>query len=160
MSLFGDETPPARALFSPTFSDTNSPSLFDDEDATANWNNSPSRGRNQDVTSTLLTQQNAKIPPAYESIYNTLMETFGGGAEVPARQAAEMVLDDAEVRGDKRDRIWGAVVGQKEVLGREEVWCLLALTGLAEMEGEEVTIDAVDDRRHRGCERVLADVRK
>lgn len=59
-----------------------------------------------------------------------------------------MVLDDANVRGEARDRIWGAVVGQKEVLGQEEVWCLLALVGLAGLDGEEVNIDAVDERRN------------
>lgn len=151
MSLFGDDdsqTPPSssRALFSPSFSDRPEASLFDDE-PTDGWNVT-ARPRNTDVTPTLLTRFNAKIPQEYEAIYESLVETFGGGEHVPARQAAEMVLDDAAVQGDVRERIWGAVIGQKEVLGREEVWCLLAMVGVAATEGEEVGLDAVDERRN------------
>lgn len=97
------------------------------------------------MTRTLLTAETAQIPSAYTQIYDKLVGEFGSGYGVGTAAIAK-VLDEAEVYDASRDRIWNTVVGKKDSLAREEVWVALAMAGLV-AEGEEVSIDAVDDRR-------------
>jgi sorting nexin-8 len=57
------------------------------------------------------------------------------------------LLDESGVGEESRGKVWSIVMkGGKESVSREEFNVLLALVGLAQ-EGDEVTIDGVDDRR-------------
>lgn len=162
MSLFGESPPGTRSLFaSPDFS--GSPSLFDDDavDSTGGWGSSVGgaatsprvhRNRSQnlgDVVRSLLTADNADIPVVYYDVYRKLVGEFGDGADgmVEAHGAADKVLDEAGVYGDDRNRIWEVVVGRKDLVGRGEVWCLLAMVGLWQEGDRDIGVDAVDVRR-------------
>jgi len=161
MSLFGESSPGTRSLFaSPDFS--GSPSLFDDDavDSTGGWGSSAGvtasprvhRNRSQnlgDVVRGLLTAENADIPAVYYDVYVKLVGEFGDGADgmVEAHGAAAKVLDEGDVYGDERNRIWDVVVGRKDLVGRGEVWCLLALVGLWQEGDRDIGVDAVDVRR-------------
>jgi len=59
------------------------------------------------------------------------------------------VMERSGLDKEVRERIMGIVnaEGRPEV-GRGEVWVLLALVGLAQ-EGEEIGLDAIDERRKR-----------
>lgn len=161
MSLFGESPPNVRALF--TAGDySESPSLFDDDAADSGaWAGAQSprnlhRNRSQnlgDVVRLLLTSENAEIPRAYYGIYDNLVSEFGDGADgmVEAHGAADRVLNEAEVFGDERSRIWESCVGRKDLIGRGEVWCLLAMAGLVQEGEQDFGIDAVDVRRGGRC---------
>jgi len=146
MSLFGESSPSTRSLFA-AHDCSGAPSLFDDDDdtvySTGGWGSSvgpaadPSVRRNRsqnlgDVMRSLLTADNADIPAVYYAVYGKLVSEFGDGADgmVDAHGAADKVLDEAGVAGDERNRIWDTVVGRKDLVGRGEVWCLLAMVGL------------------------------
>lgn len=156
MSLFGDSPPGSRSLFaSPDFSGP--PSLFDDETADSGaWAGATSprvhRNRSQnlgDVVRSLLTSENAEIPLAYYQVYEKLVSEFGDGADgmVEARGATDRVLDEAGVYAEQRGKIWDVVVGKKDLVGRGEVWCLLAMVGLVQEGEHDVGVDSVDARR-------------
>ena len=157
MSLFGESPPGTRSLFaSPDFTH-GTPSLFDDDtgDSSA-WAVAtsprvrPNRSQNpSDVVPRLLTAENAEIPQAYYEIYQKLLGEFGDGTDgmVEAHGAADRVLNEAEVFGEARNRIWDVIVGRKDLVGRGEVWCLLAMAGLVQEGDGDIGIDAVDVRR-------------
>jgi hypothetical protein len=166
MSLFGESPPSTRSLFaSPDFSG-GSPSLFEDDDNSA-WagatsprsihrsftGNNSSNSRPQslgDVVRTLLTADNANIPRAYYDIYEKLVSEFGDGADgkVEAHGATDRVLDEAEILDtEDRNRIWELIAGRKDLVGRGEVWCLLAMVGLVQEGDRDIGVDAVDVRR-------------
>ncbi|KAA8914874.1 hypothetical protein FN846DRAFT_925255 [Sphaerosporella brunnea] len=164
MSLFGESPPGTRPLFaSPDFSG-GSPSLFEDDPAAGDsggaWagaasTSSPRAHRSNrsqnlgDVVRELLTTDNANIPPAYYDIYEKLVSEFGDGADgkVEAHGAADRVLDEAEVYGEDRNRVWELIVGRKDLVGRGEIWCLLAMAGLVQEGDRDIGVDAVDVRR-------------
>lgn len=163
MSLFGDSPPGSRSLL---FS--GEPGIFGDDDNGGDngaWagatsptsrlhNNIPKHIRSQnlgDVVKSLLTEENAEIPRDYYSVYEKLVSEFGDGADgkVEARGATDRVLDEAEVFGEERSKIWDVVVGKKDLVGRGEVWCLLAMTGLVQEGEHDIGVDSVDVRRSR-----------
>ncbi|KAI5807150.1 hypothetical protein EDC01DRAFT_638322 [Geopyxis carbonaria] len=154
MSLFGESPPPAaRALFSPTFSNDGSPSIFDDDNhdnGSAAWSGSPPRNRN-DPTQSLLSPSNAAIPPAYHSIFSNIVSVIGGdGTDVSAARAYALVCDEAqpELSAEARERVFTIMnISGKTSLSKIEVWFLIALVGVAQQD-DEINIDAVDDRRH------------
>lgn len=122
----------------------------------------------------LLTAANARIPPAYYAVHAQLVREYSDGADndgmVEARGAAERVLAEATAAapllspgGDLRGKIWEAVVGSKDLIGRGEVWCLLALVAVVQEGygsdagaggvgglgvGVDELVEAVDARRH------------
>ena len=100
------------------------------------------RGAEKDVRD-LLTATNARIPPAYYVVHAQLVREYGDGADddgmVEAHGAADRVLTEAATAagplspvGDLRGKIWEAVVGHKDLIGRGEVWCLLALVAVVQ----------------------------
>jgi hypothetical protein len=167
MSLFGESPPNTRSLFaSPDFSG-GSPSLFEDDDNSAwagatsprsihrsftgNNNNNYSRSQNlSDVVRTLLTADNATIPRAYYDIYEKLVSDFGDGADgkVEAHGATDRVLGEADLPdSDDKNRVWELFAARNDLIGRGEVWCLLAMVGLVQEGDRDVGVDAVDVRR-------------
>lgn len=139
MSLFGD-SPPGRSRSS-LFADPG----FDDS-APSTW---PSRRpASVEVVRTLLTSENADLPNIYTFFYDSFATQFrsGDGMGVSA-DGVRRLLDESEVDDENMERIWSIVMkGGKESIGRDEFNVLLAFVGLAQ-EGDEVTIDGVDDRR-------------
>ena len=154
MSLFGD-SPPGRSrssLFADEEFESAPGSLFDDSGAGA-WNSAglptARRGAPTDISKTLLTKENANIPERYNFLYESFFEQFrspdGNGITL---DGIKQVLKEADADGyGIEDKILSILIkGGKQSIGREEFYVLLALVGL-EQQGEEVTIDGVDDSR-------------
>lgn len=81
-----------------------------------------------------------EVPEVYIDVYDRLVAS-GEDASV------ERVLREAGLGGEARERIEGIFGGATErELGRGEVNVLLALVGLSQ-EGDEVSLDGVDERR-------------
>lgn len=92
-----------------------------------------------------------EVPEAYVDVFDALVGREGGGAEVSARAARELVATAKGLGEADKGRVLEVVVGaggsgERAQLGRGEVNVLLALVGLAQ-EGEDVTLDGVDERR-------------
>ncbi|CAK4030076.1 Sorting nexin mvp1 [Lecanosticta acicola] len=156
MSLFGDDTDvPSRP--------TNKSSLFDDDTATpaarnnnsifvdsaaddsndSPWGFTPSKrnlGGTRNKVKTLLAD--ADVPDLYIDTFDRLQV----GGFVSTREAKKLV-DESGVGAPEREKIW-SLVGQDDRLTRGEVNVLIALIGLAK-EGEELGLDAVDERRDK-----------
>jgi sorting nexin-8 len=156
MSLFGDASPPpaARPKSSLFDDDTSTPkskpsaSMFGDSgadvDDSSPWGFTPkkSSGRGNLVKSLLA---DADLPDFYIDTFDSLQ----AGGSVSASSARQL-LRDAGLQEVTQEKVWELVVGRGEVgsLGRGEFSVLIALTGLAQ-EGEEVSLDAVDERRRK-----------
>ncbi|GIZ46415.1 hypothetical protein CKM354_000954100 [Cercospora kikuchii] len=161
MSLFGDDTDgptrPKSSLFddepaTPSKKKTAaaaSSSIFadnaaDDADDTP-WGFTPRRnagGRGSVVRSLLA---DVDVPDLYIDAFDELQT----GGHVSS-EAAKQLLHDCPVPDADRDSIWNIVSsnGETSRLGRGEFNVLLALIGLAQ-EGEELGLDAVDERRSK-----------
>jgi sorting nexin-8 len=161
MSLFGDEdaagSRPKASLFdddntqkterpstSSMFADSSS-SAADNNDANSPWGFTPkkSAGRGNPVKTLLA---NADVPDLY-------IDTFDAAAQGNSRvdaQHCRQLLRESRVNPSDQSQIWKIVAGGADVaaLDRGEFNVLLALIGLAQ-EGEELGLDAVDDRRTR-----------
>lgn len=173
MSLFGDDYagPPSRGAGPTTKS-----SLFDDPDsaaapaqqsvAAAKPNTSmfgdaadddgsspwasftpkkPQRRSGAEVVRSLLAD--AEVPEAYVDAWEALA---AGRRDVEEADVRRVVLGGSGVGAEVGEEIWRIVSasGESRVLGRGQFWVLLALVGLA-LEGEELGLDAVDERRGR-----------
>jgi len=141
-SLFDDDTPstPARN----TTASQNTSSIFADSAAESPWDFTPKRtpGRG-DLVKTLLA--NADVPELYIDTFDSLQSS----GQVKASEAREL-LSDSGIGAPESKKIWSIVSSKSEVnsLGRGEFNVLLALIGLAQ-EGEELSLDSVDERRHQ-----------
>lgn len=154
MSLFGDDadTPSTRPKSSLFDDDTaqakpTSSSMFGDNPADANdspWGFTPKKttGRGSLVKHLLA---DADVPDLYIDTFDSLQT----GGSVKAREAQQLLRDSGVSRGDQ-DTIWRVASsnGESAALGRGECNVLLALIGLAQ-EGEELSLDAVDERRRK-----------
>ncbi|KAK5122127.1 hypothetical protein LTR85_004373 [Meristemomyces frigidus] len=153
MSLFGDEseTPSSRPKSS-LFDDENaqskaSSSIFGDASADANdspWGFTPKKnaGRGSLVKSLLA---DADVPDLYVDTFDSLQSGGRSGA-----QECQRLLGESKISRGDQDKIWSIVSsnGESSSLGRNEFSVLLALIGLAQ-EGEELSLDAVDERRRK-----------
>ncbi|KAL7272015.1 Sorting nexin mvp1 [Rhizina undulata] len=155
MSLFGESPPGSRdrnSLFAEFMSpaDAASNSLFDDgADA---WSTGafpsprqPGSRNPEDIIKALITTENANVPEEYVHIYDILLNRYGLDGGVSA-EGVRAVLEEAMVESTIRKRILEVVVRGRDKVWREEVNVLLAMVGLAQ-EGDDVSIDGVDDRR-------------
>ncbi len=152
MSLFGDETPEARPKSSLFDDDSKtkpaaSSSMFGDStadiDDSSPWSFTPKKsagGRGSLVKSLLA---DADVPDLYIDTFDRLQS----GGTVPANSAREF-LRGCGIKDGQQTAIWDIVTARQEVgaLGRGEFNVLLALIGLSQ-EGEELSLDAVDERR-------------
>lgn len=156
MSLFGEDDTftPSRnrqsgGLFdgnpAPASTKPNSSSLFADDSAAAWSMPTPKKAARTNVVKNLL--QPSEIPEAYVGVYDALLASDGapgGNVGVPG---VRRVIEGSGLDREVRERIMGIVNAEgRPEMGRGEVWVLLALVGLAQ-EGEEIGLDAVDERR-------------
>ncbi|KAI7234486.1 sorting nexin Mvp1 [Hortaea werneckii] len=153
MSLFGDDTDtPASRPKSSLFDDENaqsknSSSMFGDDSMGGNdspWNFTPkkSAGRGSLVKSLLA---GADVPDVYVDTFDNLQAS----GRVDEQECKRLLADSHIAQGDQ-ERIWSTVSGDGESssIGRSEFNVLVALIGLAQ-EGEELSLDAVDERRRK-----------
>jgi sorting nexin-8 len=158
MSLFGEDTDvpvarPKSSLFDDEPPSTSrkpaaSSSIFADsavEDDQSPWGFTPSRknaGRGDLVKSLLA---DAEVPEPYIDTFDSLQDAGSVNST-----AAKQLLADSGITAADQDKIWTIVSsGNQDIqLGRSEFSVLLALIGLAK-EGEELSLDAVDERRKK-----------
>ncbi|KAF2104941.1 hypothetical protein NA57DRAFT_30169 [Rhizodiscina lignyota] len=162
MSLFGedDDFTPSRSrankssgLFEEETANPSSNSLFADDDTTAAAGDSPwafptpKKAARGNLVKNLL--QGAEVPDGYVDTFDQLMESgnaVDGGISI---EGVRTLMSEAGVNASAREQIL-SLVGlkddQSKSLGRGEFNVLMALIGLAQ-EGEDVTLDGVDERR-------------
>lgn len=166
MSLFGESPPPARQTKSSLFDDesnqsasrnaTSNSGLFaeadDGDNGQSPWdfpapkkhNSTRQRG---DVIKTLLSTSD--VPESYVDLFDVLLSQSGGQGGVTANQIKNLLAGSkiGQAEQTKILEIVGLSAGNDgRVLDRGEVNVVLALIGLAQ-EGEELGLDAVDERR-------------
>lgn len=157
MSLFGDPSPtestPAnsKSLFGNEPAAASSTSLFDDDANGSPWSMpTPKKQARQNLLKTLLPATD--VPESYVDAFDAVAEHEGSGTISYA--SVESILNSSNLSSNDRTRILGFVApaGQDSFkpLGRSEFNVLLALVGLAQ-EGEELSLDSVDERRKRMC---------
>lgn len=148
-SLFADD-PPAG---------TNPPSasLFADEGpgTSASWSNK--RAARHELVKTLLPATD--VPETYIEAYDQVLSAGDGAASEVGLTAVREILSGSGLSATDQDKIFSLVSSSGESdsatgLGRSEFNVLLALMGLAQ-EGEELTLDTVDDRRQSELHCVL-----
>ncbi|KAL1589946.1 hypothetical protein WHR41_01126 [Cladosporium halotolerans] len=138
-SMFGDDDPQAAAAAA----------ADGDDDASSPWAaftpRKPTHRSGASVVRALLSD--AEVPESYVEAWDALAAGRNGVEEAEARR---VVIEGSGVRAEVGERIWSVVSGggESRVLGRGQCWVLFALVGLAR-EGEEVGLDAVDERRGR-----------
>ncbi|KAK4554368.1 Sorting nexin mvp1 [Recurvomyces mirabilis] len=158
MSLFGEETAtPSPRKSAGLFGDDddapsqakNNSSMFGDSSISATddspWGFTPSKknttGGRGGVIKNLLV--GAEVPDSYIDAFDSLQS----GGHVSSHECRRVL---GEVVPAQKEKIWNIVSGngQAQELGRNEFNVLLALIGLAQ-EGEELSLDAVDERRSK-----------
>jgi hypothetical protein len=161
MSLFGDEDVPSRAKQSSSlFDDDPKPagkpgnSLFADE---IDSNDSPwafptpkKAGRGSLVKSLLPASD---VPDSYIDAFDVVLDAGDRAGSGISIGGAKKLLASSGLPNDAQARILEIVQsGQEESagLGRNEFNVLYALIGLAQ-EGEDVTLDSVDERKRSQC---------
>ncbi|CAP96888.1 Sorting nexin mvp1 [Penicillium rubens] len=164
MSLFGTspEDPsagdPARSKSS-LFADepaTGGSSLFaddDGDDSSSPWNaqhNTAKRTARRDLVRTLL--PNTDVPESYIDAYDLILNSGDRVGSGIGLTSVREILSSSELTATDQSKILNLVAsGDHESfsgLGRGEFNVLLALVGLAQ-EGEDLSFDAVDDRRKK-----------
>lgn len=165
MSLFGTspEDPsagdPAR-FKSSLFADepaTGGSSLFaddDGDDSSSPWNaqnNTAKRTARRDLARTLL--PNTDVPESYIDAYDLILNSGDRVGSGIGLTSVREILSSSGLTATDQSKILNLVAsGDHESfsgLGRGEFNVLLALVGLAQ-EGEDLSFDAVDDRRKSG----------
>ena len=161
MSLFGDEpteTPPlnssltSKSLFGEqvTPAATSSSSLFADDGADASpWDMpTPKKAARKNLVKTLLPA--TEVPESYIDAFDILLASNDKSGSGIGLTGVKNVLSSSGIGSGEQESILNLVIpgGQEAatVLSRTEFNVLLALVGLAQ-EGEETTLDGVDDRR-------------
>lgn len=144
----GNGTTPAAAKQTATTTSMFGDPSADDDDGSSPWASFTPRKNTRrsgaEVVRSLLSD--AEVPEAYVDAWEALSAGKGGVEEAEVRRA----LLSGGVGAEQGERIWSIVSanGEARVLGRGQFWVLLALLGLAG-EGEELGLDAVDERRAR-----------
>lgn len=137
LSLFDDEPSPAPA---------NKSSLFAEDDEPSWGMPTPKKQGRAELLRNLLPASD--VPESYIDTFDNMLKAGddAGGKVNPAGVAK--VLSAAMLSADDQSRIMNIIAptGRLTDLGRNEFNVLLALIGLAQ-EGEDVTLDGVDERR-------------
>lgn len=154
MSLFGDDDAPAARSKASLFDDESAKpaktgsSMFADsaaDDDTSPWGFTPKKNTGRgSLVKTLLAD--ADVPDAYIDAFDAAQSA----GQVDA-QYGRRLLQEARIGPDSEAKIWSIVSSNNAnfaKIGRGEFSVLLALIGLAQ-EGEELGLDAVDERRKR-----------
>ncbi|KAL8961217.1 MAG: hypothetical protein Q9183_005343 [Haloplaca sp. 2 TL-2023] len=161
MSLFGSSPPAepsqARSGKSQSLFDDEHPSgapnssIFDDGDGgtTSPWDMpTPKKPAKSDMVKTLLPATD--VPESYVDAFDVISESgFGAGPASISLAGARKLFEGTGIATDEQTKIVNAVTGGPDPasgLKRSEFNVLVALLGLAQ-EGEEVSLDGVDERR-------------
>lgn len=142
-SLFGEQ-PAAAASTSSLFAD-------DDTNNDSPWSMpTPKKQARQSMVKNLL--PSTDVPESYVDAFDSMLkanETTGAGVSL---NGVKNIIKGSNIDEDNQDQILNFVIpgGQESAngVGRNEFNVLFALIGLAQ-EGEEVTLDSVDERRRR-----------
>jgi sorting nexin-8 len=158
MSLFGDEDVPSRAKQSSALFDdeakpvgTTGNSLFADElDSNASpWGlPTPKKAGRGSLVKSLL--EASDVPESYINAFDAVLDAGDGAGNGISIAGAQKLLTSSGVSGDVQSRILDIVGRDSASLGRSEFNVLFALIGLAQ-EGEDVTLDSVDERKNSQC---------
>lgn len=166
MALFGtspSESTPlnSKSLFGDEQSNTASASsLFDDDGAESPWSMpTPKRAARQNLVKSLLPA--TEVPESYTDAYDAVLnanERTGSGIGLTG---IRKVLENSNLSEHEQTTILHLVVtgGQQDNangVGRSEFNVLLALIGLGQ-EGEDITLDGVDERRRSKWRRTRHD---
>lgn len=163
MSLFGTSPDaedsstanPALRSKSALFADesTGGSSLFADDDVDEssspwNQNNTAKRTARRDLVRTLLPATD--VPESYIDAYDLILNSGDRVGSGVGLTSVRDILSSSGLSASNQDKILNLVVSADHEssggLGRAEFNVLLALVGLAQ-EGEDLSFDAVDDRR-------------
>jgi sorting nexin-8 len=158
MSLFGsspDEParPQSKSLFDdePTPGTTSNASLFADDTATGDsspWGMpTPKKAAPNELVKSLLPASDA--PESYIDAYDAVLNTGERTGSGLSLTAVSKILQSTKISSSEQARILQLVAPtgtESTGLGRSEFNVLLALIGLSQ-EGEEATLDGVDERR-------------
>ena len=170
MSLFGEsptETPAAnssinsKSLFGETtHAAASTSSLFADDAAEASpWSMpTPKKAAKKELVKNLLPATD--VPDFYIDAYDKILDSNDRVGSGVSLTAVEHILQSSGLNASARDQILNLVIpsGQESAngIGRSEFNVLLALVGLGQ-EGDEITLDGVDERRR--SMRIRQDVR-
>ena len=140
-SLFDDEQVPVSTANQSLFADNT------DDDKNSPWglptSKKPARG---DLIRTLLPAD--EVPESYIDAFDTILDSRHRSGSGISLEGVKAVLASSGVGSGEQEGILKLVTssGNESELGRNEFNVLLALIGLGQ-EGEEVTLDSVDERR-------------
>jgi sorting nexin-8 len=154
MSLFGS-SPPASAPTSKTLfgeepsAAASTGSLFAEDSTETTWSMpTPKKAARQNMVKNLLPATD--VPESYVDAYDAVLNANDKTGVGISLSGIKNVLQSSNLSGEDQSRILNLVVpgGQESVngLGRSEFNVLLALVGLGQ-EGEDITLDSVDERR-------------
>lgn len=162
MSLFGepeaDESPSMTSSFARSRQslfdedDSNSNSLFQDDDAAGSGTASPwdmptprKQHSRADILRNLLPASD--VPDGYIETFDSVVRENGSGGKVTSGGVMR-VLAAAKIGADDQARITGIIApgGGEIALGRNEFNVLLGLIGLAQ-DRETISLDGIDERR-------------
>ncbi|OSS44600.1 hypothetical protein B5807_10606 [Epicoccum nigrum] len=156
MSLFGDDDVPARSKSTGLFDDDQKPAaksgsgLFDDgfdsNDSPWDFPTAKKGGRGSLVKSLLPA---SAVPEQYIDAFDALLEAGDGVGNGVSVDGAKKLLASSGIASETQSKILEIVAQPDEDvagLGRNEFNVLFALVGLAQ-EGDDVTLDSVDERK-------------
>ena len=163
MSLFGSSPDESGLSATPARSNQKS-SLFDDQEAGQSKGGStlfnddaadqespwsmptPRKGGNADPVKTLLSAND--VPESYIDAYDSFNESdYNAGGGKVSLAGVKKLVEGSGISSADQDKVLSLVTGgQGTPLGRSEFNVLFALIGLSK-EGEEVSLDSVDERR-------------
>ena len=152
MSLFGDEDPPARqtksSLFDEESANKGGSGLFADDNTTSSsgaWDfPTPKKAARGNPVKTLL--QEDEVPETYVDAFDRVLASGSSGNGLVDQGGARRLLLESNVGAGEQSKILEIVGGNADGLSRSEFNVLFALIGLAQ-EGEELSLDAVDERK-------------
>jgi hypothetical protein len=158
MSLFGDDDVPSRSKSTGLFDDDQKPAgksgsgLFDDgfDGNDSPWAfPTPKKGDRGSLVKSLLPASD--VPDSYIDAFDALLDAGDRAGNGISVDGAKKLLAGSGIPGDTQSKIL-EIVAQPDQdvagLGRNEFNVLFALLGLAQ-EGDDVTLDSVDERRPR-----------
>ena len=163
MSLFGNDddgapgaavtpTRPKSSLFDDSASATNkaSSSMFDDGpagDPSSEWDFTPSKKSGDRGSAAKSLLAGVDVPEVYVDTFDSLQNDGSVGVnEARAFMTERCAVNHGDAQ--KIEEVLGGRRPRSEALGRGEWFVFMALIGLAQEDGE-LSLDGVDERRHR-----------
>ncbi|KAF2148250.1 sorting nexin Mvp1 [Myriangium duriaei CBS 260.36] len=154
MSLFGESPPKETRTKSSLFDDRpaakSNAGLFADDGANGSpWDMpTPKKNARKNYVKSLLAS--TPVPDKYIEIFDALLEKEGASDGTISIESARDFVSKCKISSSDADKILQIVTGGgASSLGRSEFNVLLALVGLAQEQGDELSLDAVDERKKK-----------